>query len=171
MIASVLSGICNYVTKMEMAKGSESFVKGIRDALYAHPEAAIFMACEASDEKLFSAVHLMWMWCGILSVTRWWRFSYCIFDSFVYGNHVFNECEDYAGSAAFYSSDHRLFGILLFADCQASFRRRMRQGALLPVWYRKISPVCGWFGLLERKSSDSTVSMKKMKNLQISGFA
>ena len=36
MIASVLSGICNYVTKMEMAKGSESFVKGIRDALYAH---------------------------------------------------------------------------------------------------------------------------------------
>ena len=36
MAASVLSGICNYVTKMEMAKGSEGFVKSIRDQLYEH---------------------------------------------------------------------------------------------------------------------------------------
>lgn len=33
---AVLSGLCNYVSKMEMAKGSESFVKNIRDQLYEH---------------------------------------------------------------------------------------------------------------------------------------
>ncbi|MBS6195049.1 MAG: ABC transporter ATP-binding protein [Clostridiales bacterium] len=36
IISSILSGICNYVSKMEMAKGSESFVKNIRDQLYEH---------------------------------------------------------------------------------------------------------------------------------------
>lgn len=34
--ASVLGGICSYISRMNMAKGTESFVKGIRDALYAH---------------------------------------------------------------------------------------------------------------------------------------
>lgn len=36
MVTAIVSGICNYVSKMEMAKGSEGFVKGIRDQLYAH---------------------------------------------------------------------------------------------------------------------------------------
>ena len=36
MVTAIISGLCNYVSKMEMAKGSEGFVKGIRDQLYAH---------------------------------------------------------------------------------------------------------------------------------------
>lgn len=36
MVAAVLSGICSYGSKMEMAKGSEGFVKNIRDQLYEH---------------------------------------------------------------------------------------------------------------------------------------
>lgn len=36
MLTAILSGFCNYVSKMQMAKGSEGFVKSIRDQLYEH---------------------------------------------------------------------------------------------------------------------------------------
>ena len=36
LISSLLGGVCSYISRMNMAKGTESFVKGIRDALYAH---------------------------------------------------------------------------------------------------------------------------------------
>lgn len=36
MVTAVMSGICSYFSKMGIAKGSESFVKSIRDQLYAH---------------------------------------------------------------------------------------------------------------------------------------
>lgn len=36
LLSSVLGGICSYISRMNMARGTESFVKGIRDALYAH---------------------------------------------------------------------------------------------------------------------------------------
>ncbi len=36
MIVSVLSGICNYASRMQTAKGSETFIKSVRDKLYEH---------------------------------------------------------------------------------------------------------------------------------------
>lgn len=36
MIVSALSGVCNYVSRMQTAKGSETFIKSLRDRLYEH---------------------------------------------------------------------------------------------------------------------------------------
>ena len=36
LLVAVLSGICNYISRMGVAKGSESFVKSLRDQLFGH---------------------------------------------------------------------------------------------------------------------------------------
>ena len=36
LLVAVLSGICNYISRMNVAKASESFVKSLRDSLFAH---------------------------------------------------------------------------------------------------------------------------------------
>lgn len=43
LAVSILSGICSYISRMQIAKGCESFVKSLRDTLFAHIQRLPFM--------------------------------------------------------------------------------------------------------------------------------
>ena len=123
LVAAILSGIFNYFSKMTLAKGSENFMKNIRDTLFHHIEKLPF-ACASSDRRDHPTLYLRR---GGDPKLRLQPDAGCVPNRFpdgsVPGNHVFHERETLSGGGCFYPGHRGLFRFLLFQD-----RRPVHEG-------------------------------------------
>ena len=98
----ILSESSNYFSKMTLAKGSENFMKNIRDTLFHHIEKLLLrLACASSDREIIqrctSDVEVIWK-------LRLQPDAGCVPNRFPDGsvpNCVFHERETLSGGAAF----------------------------------------------------------------------
>ena len=121
LIVAALSGICSYLSRMGIAKGSEGFVKALRDRLFSHIQklpfawhsqhqtGEIIQRCTSDVEVVRNFV------CNQLVEV----FRTVFFGGAVNGHYVFDECAHLADCAGIYPPDRAVFGLLLFPHCQA----------------------------------------------------
>ena len=73
LLIALVRGLCSYVQRIQLARGSESFVKGIRDDLYRHIQHLSFAWHKNNPTGESSAAPLTWMSSAALSAPSWWR--------------------------------------------------------------------------------------------------